>query len=398
MALAAVCVGYLAIHVLKWWLARRYIARERVRSEVEARSFEPKQWTIVQPILSGDPKLPELLARNLSALGPEVRFLWMLNECDQLAIDIANQVCSRFPSVPDRVRVVLCPAAESNVNPKSYKLQLALADVTTDYFVVLDDDTTITKNALQDASLRLEQSELYTGLPCYERGINLWSDLTCHFVNNNSILTYLPPLAFCPPLSINGMFYVMKTETLKRLGGFQPILYSLCDDYAIHQHFVKHGLRIHQGVAFQNITTSIKSFRIFHQLMHRWMVFGVLLFREQNMGRQMMLGLFLGLPPCLLLVVLSTCWVSWLQFIFTLIVIVMRDCLIAEVQRSVFGKPLSRNWLLSVVAELLQPYFVLLATCYQTIQWRRHRIKVGRGQSFVIIDKMSRAQEHEVAP
>ena len=64
----------------------------------------------------------------------------------------------------------------------------------------------------RDPRARLVRS-LY-GASRYDVGATFWSSLTAHFVNNNSILTYLPVLAVLRPLTINGMFYVMRTGAI----------------------------------------------------------------------------------------------------------------------------------------------------------------------------------------
>ncbi|MEZ6134885.1 MAG: glycosyltransferase [Pirellulaceae bacterium] len=369
---------YTLLVLVRLWLARRVIRQRPVQSS-EEQSFDLCQFTIVQPILSGDPLLAATLAENASQL-PNCPFLWLVDDDDSEAKAVSTHIKD---SVDRRdLQIILCPAAPVDVNPKSFKLELALAQVKTTYFVVLDDDTMITASSLQAAHSSLVCHDLATGLPTYQRGANVWSDLVAHFVNNNSVTTYLPLLNFFAPLSINGMFYVAKTETLRELGGFSCIQHLLCDDYAVAQWFRCHGKTIHQDTSRQRIATSITSARRYRQLMHRWMSFALLLTGDQPLKIQILLATFLGLPPILLTLALAlSVWHAW-TFVAMGIVLAIRQATIWVAHRSAFGKPLSTNLGLSLLAELLQPLHLVSAACVPYIRWRGKLVRVSRDQRY----------------
>ena len=113
-------------------------------------------------------------------------------------------------------------------------------------------------------------------------------------------MTYLSLLPVVGPLSINGMFYVMRTETMRSLGGFSSIQERLCDDYALARLLLDSGRRIHQGIVPQYLCTSVTGLRHYAQIMHRWFVFAAVLVRDQRPAVQLLLLAALGLPPLLL--------------------------------------------------------------------------------------------------
>ncbi len=265
-------VAYLGILGVKFALSRRYAATHREEFLDEA------PVTILQPILSGDPSLEETLRRNLQQAPPWARFLWLIDEDDAEA----HRLTGRLRDESDgRVDIVVCPPAIGDVNPKTLKLQHGLASVATPYLAVLDDDTLLVEDNIGRALFALRSCALYTGLPCYLPGCNFWSAMVAYFVNNNSILTYLPLLPLVGPLTINGMFYVMRTQTVEDMGGFTPILDQLCDDYALARHVRAHGGVIRQAATPHFLRTTVPGPGPYFRLMHRWFVFARVLVSDQ---------------------------------------------------------------------------------------------------------------------
>lgn len=371
---------YLLLFAAKAILSLRAAAR---RPEVEQLDAPV---TILQPILGGDPALRATLQGNLRRISPAARFVWLIDEADRTGRDAAEPLIAAA-NPPERVRVQLCGDCPPGINPKLFKLNLALPGVTTEYVAVLDDDTSLAQEHLPRAIAALADADLYTGLPRYVRGIGLWSDLVAQFVNNNSVMTYLSLLDWTGPLTINGMFYVLRTDTLRSWGGFQPILDQLCDDYALARLAQRHGGRIRQGTTSQLIRTFVECRRRYVSLMHRWFVFANVLVLDQPLGRRLLLALWLGLPPLLL-------WGAFLcglggrpGLIVLGAVLLIRHAVIRGLRQKFFGGPQPVPPLRSLVAELLQPLHLIHAVLSPVIVWRSRRIRVGRGGAFTSLDE-----------
>jgi ceramide glucosyltransferase len=365
---------YLAILACKAVLSWRYAARHRENEQVQG------EVTVLQPILSGDPALESALEHNLQTARPGTHFVWLIDEDDPQAQRITEQLRKKYP---EAVTLIDCQPVTGNVNPKLVKLQVGLSAVLTEFVAVLDDDTRLSADHLGKALAALRSCDLYTGLPCYEPGKTLWSSLVAHFVNNNSILTYLPVLPLVGPLTINGMYYVMRGETLWEGGGFTPIRDQLCDDYALARLLRSRGRVIRQGITPQQLRTTVSGPGRYFTLMHRWFVFANLLVRDQPLPIKALLIALLGLPPCLLWIgLLSLCagLPGALLFAATLLV---RYLVIRGLHRVVFGRLLPLSFVLSPVSELLQPIHLLHATLWQTIRWRTRRIRPRPDGTFV---------------
>ena len=367
---------YLAILLIKTFLSLRYAARHPENDLLEGRV------TLLQPILGGDPFLGQALATNLQSAPSDAMFVWLIDEDDQPGRQVAEPLALANPA---QIRLVLCPPCPAGINPKLFKLNLALPNVTTDYVAVLDDDTMLSAGHLQRAMAALSTCDLYTGLPRYVPGDNLWSSLVAHFVNNNSILTYLSLLDWAGPLTINGMFYVMRTEFLHTLGGFESILGQLCDDYSLARLVQRHGGRIRQGVTSQLLHTSISGPRHYLRQMHRWFLFARLLVADQSLRVQGLLLVLLGLPPLLLWGSLLCLAGGGIGALILLLLLAARQTVLRLLQRKVFAEPPSSSWLISPVAELLQVVHLVHASCSPVITWRSRRIRVGRHESFTYL-------------
>ncbi len=371
-------VGYLMILLIKFYLAMGYYQRQKdqIHSN-EISSEHARQFCIVQPILSGDPKLESTLQSNLESLHREVHFYWMIDVDDHPAMELCQRLKGSSTACEGRIQIIQCEKSPSSHNPKTWKLQVALEACDRNLLVVLDDDTTIENSSLTAAWTSLQKNALYTGLPLYQRGETIWSDLVMHFVANNSVLTYLPPLQLFEPLTINGMFYVTSCETLRSLGGFSAIASELCDDYAMKKLYGRANKRIHQGISHQKISTSLSSFREYQRLMHRWNVFALQLFKDQRPIVQLFLATFLGLPPILLLASLSTVFFTLWSILWIIPLLIGRDIILRLSRYIIFRESISVNFFYSVVAECLQPFHLISAAINPSIRWRHRTIRVG---------------------
>lgn len=375
-------IAWMGLLILKVVLSLRVISRQTRQLKQSAESaIDWSAVTIVQPILSGDPLLREKLRHNPATLPSETRFLWLIDLTDTTGRQIGEELCREFPNI----RILLCDKAPEDINPKVFKLQQALIDCSTACFAVLDDDTVLEPECVSAALIHLKSCELYTGLPRYQDDGRFWSRMLAHFVNNNSIVTYLPLLNFAEPVSINGMFYVVHTELMQTTGGFTPLFHELCDDYAVRRHARKHHWRVFQGITPQIVETSVRNRQHYFAMMHRWMLFATLLIQDQTLLLQTSLTILLGLPPLLL-------WISIVGAILSpglipvlLAMLVMRQVLLSQLHMLAFRKSGELSPVLSLLSELLQPVHAVHGLIHRTIVWRTLRIRVQAENRFQIV-------------
>ena len=368
--------AYGLLVAIRLGLALRYVARPPYQSAIlpDKEAVAVADVTVLQAILSGDPLLEDALRRNLCH-HPETHFIWLIDETDAEGRRIATRLVAEAPAA--RIRIWLTPPVPQGINPKSFKLSLALPEAGP-IVVVLDDDTVLLPGALAHACGILAATDgLVTGLPYYTVGTAGWSRLVMAFVNANALLTYLPPLFFQLPATINGMFYATRQRTLQRLGGFAAIEAELCDDYALAQLYRRQGLPVVQSTIMHPLATSVPSLGSYLQLMRRWMVFARRLFRSS-----------LSLPVVVLVVVPST--LPLILLVLSLLstqpglvaavlgVLLLKASILARVRRRLIGTPESLGTVvLEVVADLLQPLHLLHALLQpRRVQWRDKSIEL----------------------
>ena len=255
-------------------LARCVLALSEIRRQARLGSAVTEaSVTVLQPILGGDPALARCLERNLRHAG-QARFLWVLDDDDAPGLEAARQAMAATGRA-DVARLVGPPPPPGR-NPKCDKLARALDLVETPYVAVLDDDTVLPVGTLGRAAALAEPGVLVTGLPTYDARSTPWSRLLSGFVNASSIPTYLPAARLRLPRTINGMFAVMRTDDLRRRGGFAAIAGEVTDDYALARLFLSQSGRVMQTCLPLTIVTTVAGPRHYVVLMHRWMVFAQL--------------------------------------------------------------------------------------------------------------------------
>jgi len=367
--LAPAAAAYLALQAGKTAAALR--AAARAPAAAEPADDEIAQVVVVQPILSGDPGLEDVLRDNLLALDG-ARFVWLVDEDDPEA----RRVVDRIGPAP-RLEVRLCPPAPDGVNPKLAKLQPTLEACADDeILLVLDDDTRLPRASLGALLGGLRRATLATGLPAYLPGRTPWARLVEQFVDNNAALTYLP----MAPVTINGMCWAMRVADLRALGGFAPLLRNLTDDLAVARAVQRGGGTICQTASPQWITTSVDSPGHYVRLLHRWMLFATLLLRRQPVRTVAAISTLHGVHPSLLAAVLAGSLRARRPGPLAAL-LTGRWLLLRLVHRRIYGRSLHAP-APSLVSELLQPAHLVHGATQRTIRWRTRTYRVRADDDF----------------
>lgn len=335
---------------------------------------------VAQAILSGDPRLEEVLEANVLEL-PAAQFLWLIDEDDAEGQRVCRALAARHAA--RRIEILVLPPPGEGHNPKLHKLELARGAIREPVLLVLDDDTRMPAATLAALVRSLELAEVATSLPGYLDDGCWPSRLLAQFVDNNAALTYLPLLPVLPPLTLNGMAYALRREFLDRIGGFAPLLGYLTDDLAVAERTLAAGGRIAQSASPHWVETTVRDGRHYVQLMHRWFLFALLLLRKQPPRMRALIALLDGLPPVLLLglVVAAALAPSPLALGALATTLALRALALVALQRTIYGRPLHAPFA-SLASELLQPLHLLHAVLWRRIVWRKRRYRVFDDRHF----------------
>lgn len=260
---------YAVILLLRFIFTFTYYKREKERNIKEENRLSLKEVTIFQPVLSGDSYLKEKLSIIYNT-AKEAELIWAVDEDDNEAEKIINEITGNNPK--KNLRVIKCGRAPFYENPKVYKI-IQTEKLWRKYVVILDDDTAVNTKELENIDKKLLETSIITGIPYYLKAGNIWGDMVRAYVNSNSVYNYFTSAFFSGNRTINGMFYIFKSEKVISLKLYQKIRQKLCDDYEFAKIAAENGIKVYQSVIPCKLNTEIKDLRTFLKLMRRWHVF-----------------------------------------------------------------------------------------------------------------------------
>jgi len=262
----------LAVILLILKLIFSFVYFKRINS-LEKNKIDESKYTVVQPILSGDTRLEDDLSANLKNTD-DIKFIWLVDKSDCLARQTVENILKN-KNYSSRVEAYYLDDVPQEVNPKVFKLSQAVKKIKTEYTVILDDDAVIDRKKLDELSIyEKDKAEwIVTGIPYNYNIKGFYSKLISAFINSNSIFSYFSMSFLKENKTINGMFYILRTDILKKYSAFEEIKYWLCDDLALATYLLSKNVKIIQSTIFCNVRNTVPNFRKYILLMKRWLLF-----------------------------------------------------------------------------------------------------------------------------
>ena len=369
-----IAVAYLLLFLVRWLLSLIYY--KKGKSDVT--DFPENLFTVVQPILSGDPRLESDLRANLQQT-KTVEFYWLIDQSDTEAQRVANKIC-QDELFSQRIRIFLIEDVPQGINPKSYKIEQVVEDLTRPYLIVLDDDSVIDFSKMGELTAYLGQEVILTGIPYNQERSNFWSKLVAAFVNGNSLITYFTMAQVEANHSINGMFYILPVNLVKDQDLFTAIKDYLCDDLAVADFLSSKGVSIVQTRVTCNVRTTIKSATQYLLQMKRWLLFSsIYLKKHLDFKVFTLIGLtsFLPLP-----IILLTLFLGWPYLLVALVLLLIKAIWMLLYRQSILMNQLQLDEVLyEVLNDFLLPWlFLYVLLTPPVINWRGRKIRVTDGK------------------
>lgn len=369
-----IAVAYLLLFLVRWLLSLIYY--KKGKSAVT--DFPEDLITVVQPILSGDPRLESDLRANLQQT-KTVEFYWLIDQSDTEAQRVANKIC-QDELFSQRIRIFLIEDVPQGINPKSYKIEQVVEDLTRPYLIVLDDDSVIDFSKMGELTAYLGQEVILTGIPYNQERSNFWSKLVAAFVNGNSLITYFTMAQVEANHSINGMFYILPVYLVKDQDLFTAIKDFLCDDLAVADFLSSKGVSIVQTRVTCNVRTTIKSATQYLLQMKRWLLFSsIYLKKHLDFKVFTLIGLtsFLPLP-----IILLTLFLGWPYLLVALVLLLIKAIWMLLYRQSILMNQLHLDEVLyEVLNDFLLPWlFLYVLLTPPVINWRGRKISVTDGK------------------
>lgn len=367
-------VAYLLLFLIRWLLSFTYYKR----GQAHISDFPEELFTVVQPILSGDPRLEGDLRANLQQT-EAVEFYWLIDQSDTEAQRVADRIC-QDASFAQRIRIFLIEDVPQGINPKSYKIEQVIKELRRPYLIVLDDDSVIDFSKMGELTAYLGQEVILTGIPYNQERSNFWSKLVAAFVNGNSFITYFTMAEVEANHSINGMFYILPVELAKGQKLFTAIKDYLCDDLAVADFLRSKGVSIIQTRVTCNVRTTIKDAKQYLLQMKRWLLFSSIYLKEHLDWKLFsLIGLpsFLPLPTLILSIILG-----WPYLLLALSLLVFKAVWMLLYRQSILPSHLHLDEVVyEVLNDLLLPWlFIYVLMTPPVINWRGRKIRVTDGK------------------
>ena len=362
-------------------------------NNLEKSKIDKSNYTIIQPILSGDPRLEEDLTANLKNT-IEIKFIWLVDKSDKIAIQTVENILKN-KNYFNRVEVYYLDDVPQEVNPKIFKLGQVIDKIKTEYTIILDDDATIDRKKLDELSIyEKDKTEwIATGIPFNYNIKGFYSKLISAFINSNSIFSYFSLSFLKENKTINGMFYILRTDILKKYSAFENIKYWLCDDLALATYLLSKGVKIIQTTIFCNVRNTVPSFKRYILLMKRWLLFSNVYMKNAFSIKFLFLILLPTLLPTLLLFLSFYLGVNYLVITLNLFIgkvalfHIARIFIYQENQENFSKKPFiifspqTKELLYELLSEFLLPFMLIYTLLTPpVIIWRNKKIRVKDGK------------------
>ena len=360
----------------------------------EKTEIDEKKYTVLQPILSGDPRLEEDLTANLKNT-TDMNFIWLVDKSDKVAINTVENIL-KDKNYSNRIEVYYLDDVPQELNPKIFKLAQVVDKIKTEYSIILDDDAVIDRKKLDELSVyEKDKSEwIATGIPFNYNIKGFYSKLISAFINSNSIFSYFSLSFLKENKTINGMFYILRTDILKKYSAFDEIKYWLCDDLALATYLLSKKVKIIQSTIFCNVRNTVPSLKRYILLMKRWLLFSNVYMKNAFSTKFLFIILLPTLLPTILLFFSFYLGIDYLVIILNLFIgkialfhIVRLFIYQGNYEENSFKKslfvfsPQTTELLYELLSEFLLPFMLIYTLLTPpVILWRNKKIRVKDGK------------------
>ena len=360
----------------------------------EKTEINEKKYTVLQPILSGDPRLEEDLTANLKNT-TDMKFIWLVDKSDKVAINTVENIL-KDKNYSNRIEVYYLDDVPQELNPKIFKLAQVVDKIKTEYSIILDDDAVIDRKKLDELSVyEKDKSEwIATGIPFNYNIKGFYSKLISAFINSNSIFSYFSMSFLKENKTINGMFYILRTDILKKYSAFEEIKYWLCDDLALATYLLSKKVKIIQSTIFCNVRNTVPSLKRYILLMKRWLLFSNVYMKNAFSVKFLFIILLPTLLPTILLFFSFYLGIDYLVIILNLFIgkialfhIVRLFIYQGNYEENSFKKslfvfsPQTTELLYELLSEFLLPFMLIYTLLTPpVILWRNKKIRVKDGK------------------
>jgi len=376
LAAAVLALCGMGFYVLCLWSARNFL-RESREPQPE---FTPPV-SILKPLRGVDPQMYESFASHCVQDYPAYEIIFGVNEAEDPAVEAVHQLMREFPSC--QIKLVICPDVLGN-NRKTSNLVQMLPHAQYDHIIVNDSDIFVPPNYLRRVMAPFSRSEVGM-VTCPYHGIaasTLGSKLESIGISTDFFAGVLAARQIENGIHFAlGSTLAMSRTALNAIGGLEPMVDYLADDFEAGNRISKAGFEVVLVDLVVETHLPAYSFRQFFEHQMRWAR------STRDSRRRGYVGLLLtfGLPWAIISVLLSAgAWWSWAVLALAL---VLRTAVAIQVGGRVVHDPsvVRRLWLVPL-RDLIAFWVWFASFAGREVHWR--------GEVFILENGKIRPVEH----
>ena len=191
------------------------------------------------------------------------------------------------------------------------------------------------------------------------------------------------------------MFYILRTDILKKYSAFENIKYWLCDDLALATHLLSKDVKIIQSTIFCNVRNTVPSFKRYILLMKRWLLFSNVYMKNAFSIKFLFIILLPTLLPTVLLFLSFYLGINYLVIVLNLFIgkvalfhIIrlfiyqgVREEKISKKSDFIVFSSQTKELLYELLSEFLLPFMLIYTLLTPpVILWRNKKIRVKDGK------------------
>jgi len=270
-------------------------------------SFAPPV-SILKPLRGVDPQMYESFRSHCVQDYPEYEIIFGVNEADDPAVDAVHQLMREFPRC--KIRLVICPEV-LGTNRKTSNMVQMLQDANYDHILINDSDIYVTPDYLRRVMAPFGRPEVGM-VTCPYRGIaanTLGSKLESVGISTDFFAGVLSAWKIENGLHFAlGSTLAMTRTALEAIGGLEPLVDHLADDFELGSRISKAGFEVVLVDLVVETHLPAYSFREFFEHQMRWAR------STRDSRRRGYLGILLtfGLPWAMIAALFARgSWWSW---------------------------------------------------------------------------------------
>lgn len=342
--------------------------------------------SILKPLRGTDPRMYEAFRSHCLQDYPEFEIIFGVSDARDPAVAEVERLRREFPALS--IELVVCPEVLGTNRKVSALIQM-LPSARHDLLLINDSDILVPPNYLRHIAGAFEDVPT-SGLPTTRKvavgmvtalyrataGATMASRLEALTISTDFAGGVLSAFALEGKLSFGlGSTLAMRRSALDTIGGLQPLLDYLADDYELGNRIARAGLRVVLApVAVETALPNSTFGEMFeHQL--RW----ARTIRDRRLGGYVGLGITYALPWALL-AALCAGLAAW-SLALVLTVAIARLAIAAALCREVLDDHLgaSRLWLLPLRDSVALLVWMMSFTG-NTVVWRGERFRLSGGK------------------